>query len=206
MVGTGPYGRQSALARVSIVDWHGNTLLDEYVRPDGEVTDYRTHVSGITSERVEQATHTLDTIRPVVRELLQDRVLVGHGLKADLHVLDIHHPWYEIRDTAKYEPFMQTRFDDGILWPRKLKDLCVTRNIDVPNDFQRGSHCSVADAIAALRLYQSVRGKWEKVMAYKKSKTMQIMMQQQQTPPQQQQPQYRQNRNQEDDSSQSSAD
>eukprot|EP00977_Amphora_coffeiformis_P029904 scaffold43453_cov168-Amphora_coffeaeformis.AAC.1 len=162
MVGIGPYGRQSALARVSLVDWNGRPVLDEYVRPDSEVTDYRTYVSGITPQHLAQATYTAATIRPVVRDLLQDRILVGHGLKADLHALDLHHPWYEIRDTAKYEPFMQTRFDDGILWPRKLKDLCATRQVEVPVDFQQGSHCSVADALAALRLYQSVRSKWEK--------------------------------------------
>ena len=115
MVGTGPDGRRSALARVSIVDWRGRTVLDEYVRPDVEVTDHRTHVSGITSRHVERAAHTLDTIRPVVRELVRDRVLIGHGLKADLRALDMRHPWYDIRDTAKYEPFMQSRFDDGVL-------------------------------------------------------------------------------------------
>ena len=120
MVGVGPYGRQSALARVSLVDWNGLTVLDEYVRPEEEVTDYRTYVSGITAQHLASATHTMASIRPVVRALLQDRILVGHGLKADLHVLDLHHPWYDIRDTAKYEPFLQVRFDDGFLWPRKL--------------------------------------------------------------------------------------
>jgi hypothetical protein len=34
--------------------------------------------------------------------------LVGHGLKSDFAALYIYnHPWYNIRDTAKYEPFMR---------------------------------------------------------------------------------------------------
>lgn len=181
MVGVGPTGRTSVLARVSCVDWHGNVLLDEYIQPSQTVTDYRTFVSGITPKQLECASHTFDTIRPVVAALLQDKILVGHGLKADLQVLQLQHPWYDIRDTAKYEPFMQVRFDDGILWPRKLRDLCATRpNLDIAADFQKGAHCSVLDAVAALRLYQSVRHKWEKIVEYKKSKTLQIMEQQQQ--------------------------
>ena len=182
MVGVGPTGRWSALARVSLVDWDGNAVLDEYVQPDQAVTDYRTHVSGVTPQHLEQATHTLATIRPVVAALLRDKILVGHGLKADLTALQLAHPWYDIRDTAKYEPFMQVRFNDGILWPRKLRDLVAARPQtlgDLIDGFQQRSHCSVADAVAALRLYQTVRTKWEKVMEYKKSKTLQIMQQQQ---------------------------
>jgi RNA exonuclease 4 len=198
MVGVGYGGYQSALARVSVVDWDGHVLLDEYVQPDEPVTDYRTFVSGITPQHLQDyATHTLATIRPVVAELLQNRILVGHGLKNDLHVLQLHHPWYDIRDTAKYEPLMQVRFNDGVLWPRKLRDLCTERHIKV-NDkddtsssstFQQGMHCSVQDAIAAMKLYQCVRTKFDKVMEYKKSKTMQIlkMTQQPQNQPHQDQ-------------------
>ena len=193
MVGVGPMGRISVLARVSMVDWDGRVVLDEYVQPSQPVTDYRTYVSGVTAHHLETATHTTQSIRPVVLTLLQDKILVGHGLKADLQVLGITHPWYDIRDTAKYEPFMQVRFDDGILWPRKLRDLCAARKhllqgLGLPQNFQQegAAHCSVADALAALRLYQTVRAKWEKVMDYKKSKTMQIMKQQQQQQNQQQ--------------------
>ena len=47
MVGVGPGGLDSALARVSIVNFNGAVLLDAYVKPLEKVTDYRTHVSGI---------------------------------------------------------------------------------------------------------------------------------------------------------------
>lgn len=42
-------GGRDELARVSIVSRKG-VLLDEYVQPEGEVTDYRTQYSGITPE------------------------------------------------------------------------------------------------------------------------------------------------------------
>ena len=50
MVGVGPDGAESALARVSIVNYSGGMVLDEYVRPQEPITNYRTWVSGIRPE------------------------------------------------------------------------------------------------------------------------------------------------------------
>lgn len=56
MVGTGPGGRCSELARCSILDYHGNVLYDKYVRPCQPVTDYRTRWSGIRRHHLHNAT------------------------------------------------------------------------------------------------------------------------------------------------------
>lgn len=56
MVGTGPGGRYSELARCSIVDYHGNILYDKYVQPCRPVTDYRTPWSGIQKHHLLNAT------------------------------------------------------------------------------------------------------------------------------------------------------
>ncbi len=47
MVGIGSDGKESALARVSIVNQHGECVYDKFVAPGDEVTDYRTQFSGI---------------------------------------------------------------------------------------------------------------------------------------------------------------
>jgi len=47
MVGIGNDGKESALARVSIVNQHGVCVYDKFVAPGEEVTDYRTSFSGI---------------------------------------------------------------------------------------------------------------------------------------------------------------
>lgn len=47
MVGVGMNGKDSILARVSIVNQHGKVLYDKFVKPTEEVVDYRTAVSGI---------------------------------------------------------------------------------------------------------------------------------------------------------------
>lgn len=70
MVGTGPGGRCSELARCSILDYHGNVLYDKYVRPRQPVTDYRTRWSGIRSHHLHNATpftQAREEVRPASR-------------------------------------------------------------------------------------------------------------------------------------------
>lgn len=181
MVGYGYNGCKSMLARVTIIDWNSNILLDEYIKPTKIVTDYRTFVSGITSQHLEGPNALeLEVCREKVRNILHDKILIGHALKNDLHALGISHPWYQIRDTGKYEPFMKVRFNDGILWPRKLKELAkekLQRDIQVEGK----AHSPYEDASAALDLYKCVRPKWEKIMTYKVNRTNEILEQKQQT-------------------------
>uniref|UniRef100_A0A671EN29 Interferon stimulated exonuclease 20 n=1 Tax=Rhinolophus ferrumequinum TaxID=59479 RepID=A0A671EN29_RHIFE len=55
MVGVGPH-QESGLARCSLVDINGDVLYDKFIRPEGQITNYRTRVSGITRQHMEQAT------------------------------------------------------------------------------------------------------------------------------------------------------
>lgn len=176
MVGVGEGGHRSALARVTVVDWHGKVVLDLYVRPGELVTDYRTYVSGISSCDLDRAVDPA-SCRIQVLKVLDGKILVGHGLKHDLAVLGISHPWWMTRDTAKWEPYQKVRFEDGILWPRKLKELCqekLKREIQLVGQ----PHSPIEDAIAALDLYKLARTKWEKAIVYKVNKTNEIMGQQ----------------------------
>jgi RNA exonuclease 4 len=177
MVGVGEYGLDSALARVTLVDWNGGVVYDEFVKPLEPVVDYRTFVSGITEEMLNDRGLDLAEVQSRVSELLEGKVLVGHALKNDLQALSIAHPWQLTRDTAKYEPFMHIRAN-GRAYPRKLRDLCV-EFLDREIQTYGTPHCPVEDAKAALDLYKSTKQKWELVMDYKIKKTAQILHQQQ---------------------------
>lgn len=52
MVGVGPGGEDSILARVSLVNHFGKCIYDKYVKPSEYVTDYRTAVSGIRAKDI----------------------------------------------------------------------------------------------------------------------------------------------------------
>lgn len=58
MVGVGPGGEESILARVSIVNYFGKCVYDKYVKPTEKVTDYRTAVSGIRPDDIEHGEQT----------------------------------------------------------------------------------------------------------------------------------------------------
>lgn len=55
MVGTGPHGRVSELARCSVVSYNGDVLYDKYVRPEMPIVDFRTRWSGITRQHMRKA-------------------------------------------------------------------------------------------------------------------------------------------------------
>ena len=178
MVGIGPRAKQSSVARVTIVNWDGHIVYDQFVQQTEVVTDYRTFVSGITQLDLDDATKTISLAQcqDEVQALLHEKILVGHALKNDLRAMGITHSWMAIRDTAKYEPFMHVRFaDDQILWPRKLKELSYEHLHGRTIQRSGEPHSAMEDATAAMDLYKQVRTKWEKVMEYKISKTKQML-------------------------------
>jgi hypothetical protein len=196
----------SYAARVALVDWKGRILLHTFCQPAGirseqsvttnddlnyivtvstttVITDYRTPISGIDPTMLQQA-KPLDEVKEHVRELMDGKVIVGHGLDNDFLALRLSMPhWSTIRDTAYYVPFMkrvecvdsietynwyqrcQCNIDTGqscpIYFPRKLRDLVYEklnhRNIQIPG----APHDPVQDCMAALDLYKSQRPRWE---------------------------------------------
>lgn len=160
MVGTGPSGRRSVLARASLVAWDGSVLLDVFVLVPERVTDFRTWVSGVAPKHISSAAAVSPAeVRRRVGEILLGRVLVGHALHNDLKALMLDHPRSMQRDTAKYPPFMRVT-GQGKLRPRKLRDLAEER-VGLTIQKEGEAHSSVDDAVAAMELYKSVRGAWE---------------------------------------------
>lgn len=172
MVGVGPEAVDSALARVSVVNWDNEIVLDTYVKVDEPVTDYRTFVSGITPEQIKSdSALPLSEVRRIVTSTLQGKILIGHGLVNDLKVMGINHPWCDIRDTATYAPFMRTIESRSVeeqtaLCPRKLRDL-VSEKLGKHIQIMGKAHSPVEDAIAAMDLYKAVRNEWEMEMMRK---------------------------------------
>uniref|UniRef100_A0AAZ3RZP7 RNA exonuclease 4 n=1 Tax=Oncorhynchus tshawytscha TaxID=74940 RepID=A0AAZ3RZP7_ONCTS len=104
MVGVGPDGEDSIVARVSLVNQFGKCIYDKHVKPTEKVTDYRTAVSGIRPENIKNG-ENVKTVQTEVAEILQGRTLVGHAIHNDLKILLLDHPKKRIRDTQKYKPF-----------------------------------------------------------------------------------------------------
>lgn len=145
MVGVGS-SKESALARLSIVDFHGRQIYDSYVKPKGRITDWRTSVSGIEPRHIRMA-RSFDEVQAAAAEILKGRILIGHDLGHDLGALELSHPAKDIRDTAKTPQFK--KYGNG----RKpaLRNLAKQLlNVEI----QSGAHSSVEDARVTMELFR----------------------------------------------------
>ncbi|XP_063726369.1 RNA exonuclease 4-like isoform X2 [Symsagittifera roscoffensis] len=156
MVGALKAGSFSLLARVSIVNSHGHPLYDKYVKPEVDITDYRTELSGITAEKLSEKGEPLQKVQKEVAQLLKGRVVIGHAIPNDFKVLFLSHPKRDTRDTSMYPPFR--KLASG---PRKTPALRVLAEKILGIQIQSGEHDSIQDAQVAMKLYMTNRSKWE---------------------------------------------
>nr|XP_030147412.3 interferon-stimulated 20 kDa exonuclease-like 2 [Taeniopygia guttata] len=158
MVGTGPGGRTSALARCSIVSYGGDVMYDRYVRPEAPIVDYRTRWSGIRRQHMDSAVPFRRAQREVLR-LLAGKVVVGHAIHNDFKALRYCHPRALTRDTAQI-PLLNRRagFPENVAVSlKRLTKALLNQDIQVG----KSGHSSVEDARATMELYKLVEDEWE---------------------------------------------
>ncbi|KAK7694956.1 hypothetical protein QCA50_002144 [Cerrena zonata] len=162
VVGVGPGGNTSMLARVAVVDYRGQTLLSTYVRPTmTPVTDYRTSTTGIRPEHLTaNGIPSFETVQAQVASLIRGKVLVGHCLWQDLSVLGIRHPAVATRDVALYQPFRNT-----LRSPRQIVGLQTLMWHLMRRRCQEEHQCALENARAVMDLYRSHATEWESLVS-----------------------------------------
>jgi RNA exonuclease 4 len=154
MVGVGPNpDEESALARVSIVNYDCEQLYDSFVLPKEPVTDYRSFVSGITSDLLKEA-RTLEEVQKDVAELMQGRILVGHAVRHDLDALLLGHPRMDIRDTSRHKGYRKLSAGRTPALRKLAKEV-------LGYDIQSGEHSSIEDARVAMLLFRKEKAAFE---------------------------------------------
>ncbi|XP_071899433.1 apoptosis-enhancing nuclease isoform X2 [Anas platyrhynchos] len=162
MVGTGPRGRQSELARCSVVGYHGDVIYDKYVRPQLPVVDYRTRWSGVTKGHLRNAI-PFRAAQAEILKILKDKIVVGHAIHNDFQALKYFHPKERTRDTSRI-PLLNQKAGLPLKASASLKSLAkhlLHKKIQVGC---RG-HSSVEDAQTAMELYRLVEVQWETELA-----------------------------------------
>jgi len=165
MVGVGEDGTRSVLARVTVVNEHGNVVLDTFVETTEKVTDYRTKVSGVRPRDLKNAPKFAD-VQKMLSKLIEKKIVVGHGLKNDFKALLLNHPRERTRDTALYHPLTRPlrsheRCVEGAPRGRGCRSLKELTKTHLRMTIQEGEHSSAEDARAALFLYAKFKKKWE---------------------------------------------
>jgi len=134
-----------SLGRVSLLNGKGDIILDEHVKPDGEIIDYNTEFSGILPDSVEKAKYNFQEIQEKFLTLVSsDTILIGHSLESDLKVMRIQHD--KVIDTSLLYPHpIGKKIKYG------LKTL-ISKHLNQSIQSSESGHDSVEDARAALNL------------------------------------------------------
>lgn len=164
MVGTGPKGSISQLARCSIVSYDGDVVYDKYIKPAEPVTDYRSRWSGIRPKDLANATPYAEARKEILK-LLMGKVVIGHAVHNDFRVLSYGHPLSLTRDTSKIPPLNRKAGlpETQVASLKRLTKAIFNREIQRA----RTGHSSVEDARATMELYKVVEEEWEKELASK---------------------------------------
>lgn len=147
-----------ALARTSIIRGSGMDegvpFIDDYILINEKVVDYLTSYSGITPEDLDKTIaaergHNLVPLKIAYKKiwilLNLGCKFLGHGLKQDFRVINIHVPRAQVIDTSDLF-FIKERL-------RKLSLQFLAHTI-LKEDIQLHTHDSIEDARTALRLYR----------------------------------------------------
>ncbi|KAI0844665.1 PAB-dependent poly(A)-specific ribonuclease subunit PAN2 [Daldinia vernicosa] len=147
-----------ALARNSIVRGNGMDegvpFIDDYITIKEKVVDYLTSYSGITPEDLDITTaqqrgHNLVPLKIAYKKiwilLNLGCKFLGHGLKQDFRVINIHVPKAQVIDTSDLF-FIKERL-------RKLSLQFLAHTL-LKEDIQLSTHDSIEDARTALKLYR----------------------------------------------------
>ncbi|KFW95913.1 Apoptosis-enhancing nuclease, partial [Phalacrocorax carbo] len=163
MVGTGPQGRLSELARCSVVNYEGDVIYDKYVQPELPIVDYRTRWSGITKQHMKRAI-PFKTAQAEILKILKDKIVVGHAIHNDFQALKYFHPKDRTRDTSRI-PVLNQKAGLPVKASVSLKSLA--RHL-LQKKIQVGckGHSSVEDAQTAMELYRLVEVQWETELAH----------------------------------------
>lgn len=137
------------------VNAENNQLINELVKPNEEITDYVTHISGVDEKSLIGINTTLADIQKKIQRFVDgDTILVGHGLVNDMKCLKMRHPY--IIDTA-----VIYHHKNGPPYKPSLRDLTVRylkRTIQIKDEDKKPGedkgHDPCEDAIASLELLE----------------------------------------------------
>ena len=102
-------GLTQILARVSIVNFYGQVVMDTLVAPSLPVTDWLTHITGITEDMVRKAPSYQEVNKKVI-DMISGRTIVGHSLHCDIQKFSSLWRFptpVQVIEISEFEPYMR---------------------------------------------------------------------------------------------------
>jgi RNA exonuclease 4 len=140
-------GDEELLARISIVNDRGECLLDSYVKPEKQITDYLTSITGISYLHIKNAPKAAEVLEKA-KKIMYNKILVGHTVWKDLEVCGLQNwkGWKTLVDISEFKEFKE-----------KTGKLISLRNLSLKylgRSIQEGRHSSVEDSLATIDLFK----------------------------------------------------
>ncbi|XP_068095994.1 RNA exonuclease 1 homolog [Hyperolius riggenbachi] len=133
------------LTRVTVVNHNLQVVYDTFVKPDNEIIDYNTKLSGITEEHLKNITTSIRDVQAILLNLFSaETILIGHSLENDLIALKLIHD--TVVDTSIVFPHRL-----GLPHKRALRNLIADYLRRIIQDSVDG-HDSSEDATACMEL------------------------------------------------------
>ncbi|XP_061487368.1 RNA exonuclease 1 homolog isoform X2 [Rhineura floridana] len=133
------------LSRVTVVDPSLHVIYNTFVKPDNEIIDYNSRLSGVTAEDMKSTATSIRDAQAILLNLFSaDTILIGHSLESDLLALKMFHN--KIVDTSVVFPHRL-----GLPHKRALRNLMADYLQRIIQDDGGGHDCS-EDAIACMEL------------------------------------------------------
>ncbi|KAH9621435.1 hypothetical protein KSS87_007557 [Heliosperma pusillum] len=143
-----------ALVEICVVDRDLQIKLHEFVKPQKQIADYRTQITGVSAKDLDGITCSVKDIQNSMRRLLcRGEILVGHSLSNDLKAMKVDHA--KVIDTS----FIYKYGDESTRKRPSLNDLCKARQclfLETVLGYELrkkgASHNCADDACAAMKL------------------------------------------------------
>ncbi|CAK62273.1 unnamed protein product (macronuclear) [Paramecium tetraurelia] len=136
------------LARITVVNYNGYVVLDQYYKPRFKVRNYITRISGITPQIIKDKPVYNDFEKQKLQLLFKDKTIIGHTLKSDFDAMEFdlfnESRLFEIRGGIK----QYSQLNKG------LKKMCLKY---LGQNIQQGQHSSEIDARATLFIFRKFR-------------------------------------------------
>ncbi|KZT40116.1 hypothetical protein SISSUDRAFT_1019342 [Sistotremastrum suecicum HHB10207 ss-3] len=154
-VGIGETASVPMLARISLIDYRGQTVYDVFVQPTHSVTDYHHETTGLDANHLASGI-PFQLVQETVAQIIRGKILVGYRIWLDLSVLGLQHPAVDTRDTALFLPL---RRSIGSI--NEIPSLANLVGRFLRRRLGFGYQHPLEDARAAVDLFRSCEEQWE---------------------------------------------
>ncbi|CAG8781761.1 46099_t:CDS:10 [Gigaspora margarita] len=137
------FNKDRAVGQATFVNYSGDIILDEYIWPVKEVTDFLTNISGITKEIMDEKGKSINftDAREIILKIIENKIII-----------DIDH--LRLRNTQNLPPYLKHSESLAKMAKEQL-------NMDVTND---GKPSSPNRALANMKLYQKYEAEGNKMI------------------------------------------